>query len=244
MVEGGKRLLEREARRLGLPLKKLREGDRFAALLSEHGLSREDDLYAAIGYGRLSPRDLLAPLTHPEEARQQPVSRPVALLGDDSTIFVKGHNDFLTYRGNCCNPLPGDEIVGYVTRGKGVSVHRVDCPNVRRLLLSPDRQVEVEWGSRTGSYAVAVHIAFEDRPAMLASVSQTVSELGANIRSCQLNTDQEQLGTVDLVVEVGDRSQVDKVLSSLRRIPGVISAGTASAPTVRPGRATTRFSVQ
>jgi len=244
VVEGGRRLLEREARRLGLPLRQLREGERLAALLAEHGLSREDDLYAAVGYGRLSPRDLLAPLHQPEEAAPQKVTRAVAAVGDESTIVVKGHNDFLTYRGNCCNPLPGDEIVGYVTRGKGVAVHRADCPNVRRLLLSLERQVEVEWGSRTGAYAVAVHIGFEDRPAMLTAVSQAVSALGANIRSCHLHTDQDQLGTVDLVVEVGDRSQVDKVLSSLRQIPGVISAGTAAAPAVRPGRAATKLSVQ
>jgi GTP diphosphokinase / guanosine-3',5'-bis(diphosphate) 3'-diphosphatase len=245
IVDGGRRLLEREARRLGVSQKTLHDAERMAHALADHGLGREEDLLAAIGYGRLSPREVLGPfLPVAEPVAPSRPARVVSLLEDGTTIAVKGHNDFLTYRGHCCNPLPGDEIVGYVTRGKGVAVHRADCPNVRRLLVTPERQVEVEWGSSTGSYAVSVQISFEDRPGMLAAVSQAVTAQGANIRSAHLATSDDRTGSVDLVVEVGGRSQVDRVLTAVRQIAGVIGASTAATPAVKPGSAASRFSLQ
>ena len=231
VVEGGRRLVEREARRLGLSFKQIREGEKFAHVLSEHGFPKEDDLYAAVGVGRLSPRDLFAPFVRAEAPPAPvPASRVLPMGRDETVIVVKGHRDFLTYRAACCNPLPGDEVVGYITRGRGVAVHRASCPNVRQLLHQPERRVEVEWGSATGSYGVAVEVGFEDRSGMLAAVSQAVSSAGADIRSCHLATEADQLGSMELIVQIRDRDHLEKVLGAVKRIPGVTRAETAASP--------------
>jgi (p)ppGpp synthase/HD superfamily hydrolase len=112
-------------------------------------------------------------------------------------------------------------------------VHAAQCPNVQRLLFTPEREVEVEWGGEAGSYPVPVHITFEDRPGMLASISQAVAVEEANVRSCHLATQEDRLGTADLVVEARGRRHLEKVLGALRRVPGVITADGSALP---PGR--------
>jgi GTP pyrophosphokinase len=135
--------------------------------------------------------------------------------------MVKGQRDLLTYRAQCCNPLPGDEIVGYITRGKGVAVHAANCPNVRKLLFTAEREVEVEWGGVTGAFSVPLHVSFEDRPGMLAAISQAANGENANIRSCHLATHEGQIGTADLIVDVDGRDHLERLLVVLRRLAGV-----------------------
>jgi len=229
-VEAGRRLLDRECRKLGVAAKELRENGRMAQLASDHGFGKEEDMMAAVGFGRLSVRDLLAPFVRTRPAQPAPVPKGRAALTEAPVITVKGQSDLLTYRAQCCNPLPGDEIVGYVTRGRGVAVHATQCPNVRKLLFTPDREVAVEWGGETGAFAVPIAVGFEDRPGMLAALSQAASGEDANIRSCQLNTHEDQLGTADLVIDVNGRRHLERVLAVLRRIPGVttVEAGFSS----------------
>ncbi len=224
-VEAGRRLFDRECRKLGLAVKEFREDGRMAKLASDHGFGKEDDLLAAIGFGRLSLRDVLAPFVRTKAPQPAPApgARARAAVADGSVITVRGQRDLLTYRAQCCNPLPGDEIVGYVTRGRGVAVHAANCPNVRKLLFTSEREVEVEWGGVTGAFAVPLHVGFEDRPGMLASLSQAANGEDANIRSCHLATNEDRLGTADLVVDVNGRSHLERVLTALRHIPGVTS---------------------
>ncbi len=224
-VEAGRRLFDRECRKLGLTVKEFREDGRMAKLASDHGFGKEDDLLAAIGFGRLSLRDVLAPLVRSKtpQPAAAPGARARAAVADGSVVTVRGQRDLLTYRAQCCNPLPGDEIVGYVTRGRGVAVHAANCPNVRKLLFTSEREVEVEWGGVTGAFAVPLHVGFEDRPGMLASLSQAANGEDANIRSCHLATNEDRLGTADLVVDVNGRSHLERVLAALRHIPGVTS---------------------
>ncbi|HQT93698.1 MAG: hypothetical protein B7Z61_07670 [Acidobacteria bacterium 37-71-11] len=224
-VEAGRRLFDRECRKLGLTVKEFREDGRMAKLASDHGFGKEDDLLAAIGFGRLSLRDVLVPLVRIKAPQPPPVpgARARAAVADGSVITVRGQRDLLTFRAQCCNPLPGDEIVGYVTRGRGVAVHAANCPNVRKLLFTSEREVEVEWGGGTGAFAVPLHVGFEDRPGMLASLSQAANGEDANIRSCHLATNEDRLGTADLVVDVDGRSHLDRVLTALRHIDGVTS---------------------
>jgi len=221
-VEAGKKLLERECRKLGVSLKQLREDERLAQMAAEHGYGKEEDLLAAIGFGRISLRDLLAPLvrTRPVTPVPSPKGRAAA-VPEGSVIMVKGQRDLLTYRAQCCNPLPGDEIVGYITRGKGVAVHAANCPNVRKLLFTAEREVEVEWGGVAGAFSVPLHVSFEDRPGMLAAISQAANGENANIRSCHLATHEGQLGTADLVVDVDGRDHLERLLVVLRRLAGV-----------------------
>jgi len=237
-IDAGRRLLEREARKLGMTLKQLREDGRLAAITAEHGFGKEDDILAAIGYGRISPRELLAPkLPAGEGLPSPPKTLPAPASPGDAVILVKGQTGLLTFRARCCNPLPGDDIVGYITRGRGVAVHAASCANVRRLLFSAEREVEVEWGSETGAYAVPIHVAFEDRSGILAGISQAITGEGGDIRSCHLATHDAGLGTVDFVVQVHDRDHLRRILTAIRGVSGVASADSRSTRRTRPGDA-------
>jgi GTP diphosphokinase / guanosine-3',5'-bis(diphosphate) 3'-diphosphatase len=226
-VDAGRRLLDRECRKLSLPMKVLHDGESLRKIVAEHGFAKDEDLFAAVGFGKLSPRDVLAPfIKAPPAAVPAPEPAPArsrASKGGQAVIVVKGQRDMLSYRAHCCNPLPGDQIVGYVTRGRGVAVHAAHCPNVRRLLFTPEREVEVEWAAEAGVYAVPLHVSFEDRPGMLAAISQCASGEDANIRSCHLSTNDDGLGVADLVLDVHGRDHLERVTASLRRITGVMS---------------------
>jgi GTP pyrophosphokinase len=227
-VDAGRRLLERECRKLSIPLKVLGDHESLARIVAEHGFGREEDLFAAIGFGRQSPRDVLSQFV---KAPPAPAAAPVRTRpakGGQAVIVVKGQRDMLSYRAHCCNPLPGDQIVGYVTRGRGVAVHAAHCPNVRKLLFTPEREVEVEWAAEAGVYAVPVHVSFEDRPGMLAAISQGATAEAANIRSCHLSTNDDGLGMADLVLDVRGREHLEKVVVALRRVNGVMTVDTDS----------------
>jgi len=226
-VEAGRRLLERECRKLSLPQKLLHDREAVGKLAAEHGFGKEEDLYAAVGFGRLSSRDLLASLARtPQPVAPAPPPKARPAKGGQAIIVVKGQRDMLSYRAHCCNPLPGDQIVGYVTRGRGVAVHAAQCPNVRRLLFTSEREVEVEWAAEAGLYAVPLHVSFEDRPGMLAAISHSAAAEEANIRSCHLSTHDDGLGVADLIVDVKGRDHVERVVSALRRVSGVMAVET------------------
>ena len=227
-VDAGRRLLERECRKHSVPLKVLRDHDAMAKIGADHGFGKVEDMQAAIGFGRLSPRDVLAPFVKasaPAAPAPAP-ARPRPAKGGQAVIVVKGQRDMLSYRAHCCNPLPGDQIVGYVTRGRGVAVHAAHCPNVRKLLFTPEREVEVEWAAQAGVYAVPVHVGFEDRPGMLAAISQGAAGEDVNIRSCHLSTNDDGLGMADLVLDVRGRDHLEKVIGALRRVSGVMTVET------------------
>ncbi|MGC8917159.1 MAG: RelA/SpoT family protein [Thermoanaerobaculum sp.] len=218
----GRKLLEREAKRLGLPVHKGLEGFNLKDLASEHGFAKEEDLLAAVGFGRLSAREVMAPFARDKrEAEQGPPPKTRPSPGAEAlTVEVRGDRDLLTFRARCCRPLPGDPIVGYVTRGRGVAIHRRDCPNVRRLALAPERQIEVSWGAAGGPYPMPLHVTFEDKPGMLAAISQAITSAGSNIRSCHLATE-DRCGVVNLEVDVTGRDHLEKLMGLVRRIPGV-----------------------
>jgi len=149
----GRRLLEKEARQTGISLKKIAQED-WQRVAAEYGAGRVDDLYAGLGYGKWSARQVLGKVTGqhlpPPSEEQQPKPSIKRLLGmDEATILVKGHDDLMVYRSKCCNPIPGDDIIGYVTRGRGIAVHSKSCPNVENLLYEADRRIVVEWAGST-----------------------------------------------------------------------------------------------
>ncbi len=152
-MEIGRRLFDKEIRKYGLSLRKVTEGREFADYLAGEGLAKLDDLYSRIGFGKTEPRQVLERVVSLEKL-EEPAEKPGRLrqavskilpFGAAGPLTVKGHGDMLAYLAKCCNPLPGEEIVGYITRGRGVSVHRVDCPNVQNLLYNPEREIEVKW---------------------------------------------------------------------------------------------------
>ncbi len=177
-VEIGQKSLEKEARRMGVSLGRLSQND-LASVASEYGVSKTDDLYAALGFGRFSARQVLQKVMPEDNAPETSLPLPLppripqlqgdsALSNGDLTIHVKGADDVLVYRAKCCNAVRGEQIVGYITRGKGIAVHSSQCPNVQKSLYEPERKISVEWArSASDPLPVKVVIYTDDRPGIL-----------------------------------------------------------------------------
>jgi len=229
-TEVGRRLLEKEARQFGRSLKKIPEAD-LLRVAAEYGCAQIEDLFADLGYGKYSPRLILAkatgqtPVETPEKPAPSPpriVSTVKRMLGlEDAAVLVRGHGDLMVYRAKCCNPIPGDEIVGYVTRGRGVAVHSVACPNVENLLYQAERRIAVEWaGSSKATFPVSLTMRTQDRPGMLADITTAISEAGSNIRTLDSRPDNLN-ARVDATLDINDRKQLERILSSIKKIKGV-----------------------
>jgi GTP pyrophosphokinase len=134
------------------------------------------------------------------------------------------------FRARCCNPIRGEKIVGYVTRGKGVSVHAASCPNVVNLLYDPERRIDVEWdkGSDASPYTVRLSLQVEDRKGILADVTSKIAGINTNIRNVEASTDDDQMGRIDMTVEISDVKHLQKVIKSLRSVDGVVDVERAS----------------
>ena len=223
----GRRLLEKEARQAGVSLKKI-SGEDLQRVATEYGCSRVEDLYADLGYGKWSARQVIAKATgqplpaNLDEKPPKPASNIRRMLGlDEAAIIVRGHDDLMVYRSKCCNPIPGDDIIGYVTRGRGIAVHSKNCPNVENLLYEADRRIPVEWASSThAEFPVRLRIITEDRPGMLASITSIISETGANIRTFE-SGGEDIRARIEVALDVRDRKQLEHILARIKRIPGL-----------------------
>ena len=241
-VEIGRKLLEREARKFKVPQSQISDQD-LGRLANEYGVATATDLLAALGLGKHSARHLLNKLapgsTTLPEAEPAPEIKPgtaaamsdavrkLHLTGSDS-LQVEGQNDMLVYRARCCNPIRGEEIVGYVTRGKGVAVHARGCPNVQNLLYESDRRINVEW-SRVGGeaagrpqrYPVKITVSCDDRPGMLKELIAVISDDNANISGVDIRKDENGDSVVELIAEAEDLGHLNRMVLGLRRVPGV-----------------------
>ncbi|MDL2717487.1 MAG: bifunctional (p)ppGpp synthetase/guanosine-3',5'-bis(diphosphate) 3'-pyrophosphohydrolase [Acidobacteriota bacterium] len=233
-LEIGRRLLERELKKWKKSLAKLLEAKAFDPLLGDFGAGKVDDLIADVGYGKIAPRALVARLlpetAAPPEGAPKPsrvaaissVVRRVLPFGAATGIRVKGENDLLATLAKCCQPVPGDDVVGYVTRGRGVSVHATTCPNVRTLLFDPGREIPVEWEkAKNATVTVDLEIRTEDRQGMLARITQVLSAANSNIRSIEARTSRDGNASIEASVTTQDRRHLDRLLVSLRALPGV-----------------------
>src|SRR5207302_6351764 len=183
-IEIGKKILEKEARKFKVNLKKLVEEGQLLKAAPEYGCTKLEDVYSALGFGKLSARVLLGKLVPQEELKEVPDERitkftsavkKVFRISSDATIQVKGINDLMVYRAKCCNPIRGEEIVGYITRGKGVAVHSKNCANIQNLLYDAERRIEVLWaGPKYSLYPVDLTLETEVRPGMLADVTAAI----------------------------------------------------------------------
>ena len=143
------------------------------------------------------------------------------MLGmDDAAIVVRGHDDLMVYRSKCCNPIPGDDIIGYVTRGRGIAVHSKNCPNVENLLYEAERRIPVEWADSTqATFPVRLRIFTEDRPGMLAGITSIISETGANIRTFESGGDDNTRARIEVALDVRDRKQLEHILAAHQAHP-------------------------
>jgi len=197
-------------------------------------VARVDDLLAEIGYGKIPPRAVVQKLFPQEEpsAEKAGSSRTDALkkavrkilpIGGTG-ILVRGENDLLATLAKCCRPVPGEEIVGYVTRGRGVSVHSAACPNVRNLLFDPSREIEVDWHVGKGvSFTVDFEVQVEDRPGILARITQVISDAGSNIESIEARTSPGKTAVIEGSVTTPDRRHLDRLFLAIQSVSGVAS---------------------
>jgi GTP diphosphokinase / guanosine-3',5'-bis(diphosphate) 3'-diphosphatase len=229
-TEMGRRLLENESRNFPKGLKKISAED-LQKLSEEYGLSRVDDLFASVGFGKFSARQVLSryfgePNKDAEKAGEdaQPtlVKTVKRMLGfGEAPLIVKGQDDLLVFRAKCCNPIPGDDIIGYVTRGRGVAVHTRTCPNVQNLLYQTERRIAVEWGSENAAtFPVELQIRAKDRPGLLADITAVISGAGSNIRTLESRPDKLN-ARVEASLEISDKRQLESILANIRRIQGV-----------------------
>jgi GTP pyrophosphokinase len=234
-IEIGQKYLEKEARRLGVQLSKVQRSDLEKAA-ADYGVSKIEDLYAALGYGKFSARQALqkmAPQQIKEEQMELPKAVPEPVPGGatpltrtdgDAVIKVKGVDDLLVYRAKCCNPIRGEAIVGYVTRGKGIAVHSKMCPNVQNLLYDVERKIEVEWARNTAdSFPVRIVVHTDDRPGLLAQITSVVSAENTNIRSLEARAEGNAAdgALVEMTVDIRDKKQLEKLVAAMRRISGI-----------------------
>ena len=230
-LELGRRLFDKEARRFNVD-KGLVNDEALLKIAAEYGTQRVDDLLAAIGYGRVMARTVLARLVGQDALREKAPDGAIASVfkrvlgaGGDQKIKVRGVEDLMVFRARCCNPIRGERIVGYITRGKGVSVHSATCPNVVNLLYDPDRRIEVEWdkGVDGSPYTVRLRISVEDRRGILADVSSRIAKINTNIRDVEATVGTDSRGSIRMTVEINDVKHLEKVMKSIKNIEGVLA---------------------
>ncbi len=225
----GKELTEREFRKHKVSTKSAAEDGKLQAALSKLGFAALEDFYAAVGYGKVTPHALLSSLVPESELKIKPegvVARAVrrALGRGDGAIKVSGMEDMMISLARCCSPVRGEEIVGYISRGKGVSVHSVQCPNVEQLMYDSERRIDVEWTSgKDGQsvFDVKLLLDVEDQPGLLLKVVAAVAEEKTNIKNVEATTDETPDAQISMVVAVSDRKHMERILGRIRRIKGV-----------------------
>ena len=228
-VDLGRKMLEKEVRRFDLNPKRVLEAEAVCGVAGEFGVQRDDDLYAAIGYGKVAARNVLAKLVPQGELGEQKtdsglqsVVRRVFRPADDK-IKVKGFDDLMVFRARCCNPIRGEKIVGYVTRGKGVSVHSATCPNVVNLMYDAERRIDVVWDRATDDsvFTVRLTIHVEDRRGMLADITSKIAGIKISMRKVEATTSDDQ-GRISLTMDISDLKHLQRAIKAVKGIPGVL----------------------
>jgi GTP pyrophosphokinase len=230
-IEIGRRLLETEFRRHGMAPAQMMKSPELLHVAQQCGFDTTDDLAAAVGFGHVPTSQVIGKLTAPtgtpESVVQEkpPIQKAPAGKSDEKGVKVKGARDLLMQLSRCCNPVPGDRILGYITRGRGLTIHSVDCPNLEALDYDRARLVEVEWDNATpGTHAVKVSVITEDKTGVLANVSSAIAECHANISRAEITTREDRKAVLDFIVEISGIQHLDKVLKAIERVDGVITA--------------------
>lgn len=238
-IEIGRKLLEKEADRFRVSPKKLIANDgEMKRIANEYGLGRPDDLLASVGYGKTLPRNVLAKFLGPEkfaeldpdkrketriESGVKAVKRLIGL--NEEAIIVKGVDNLLTTRARCCNPLRGEDIIGYISLGKGIVVHNKRCKNVAQLMINKDRIVDVEWAKTDEKeiQSVRLLVTTENRTGMIAGITNAIAEIKTGIRDARASVSRDDRGLIEVTVEVFDKKHLDRVVLSIQQVPGIIS---------------------
>ncbi|GAB4273328.1 MAG: bifunctional (p)ppGpp synthetase/guanosine-3',5'-bis(diphosphate) 3'-pyrophosphohydrolase [Coriobacteriia bacterium] len=239
-VQKGKEDLAKILRKQGITYGAQESAKALQAVAEDMNYAKAEDLLAGVGAGKVSAKQVATKLIKrmaaegaPAEAGRVDVVPEGAPLvpprhkrrSSPTGVKVKGLDDVLVRMARCCNPVPGDEIIGFVTRGRGVSVHRVDCPNAEELLKEPERLIDVAWDSDTAAtYHVEIRVEAVDRPKLLYEISTVLAEAGVNILSASVNRDKQGISNLRFLFELGNMEQLSQILTRIRDIDDVFTA--------------------
>ena len=231
-MDTGRDMLQRELRKQGLPLKRLTTEDTLARVAADLKYPTIDAMLVAVGEGHVSPQSVAVRLTRlisqdeEEEVAEIPPARPVRLaVRSDKPVVVAGADDLWVNLARCCTPVPGDEIVGFVTRGRGVSVHRADCPNVKALAEQADRFIDVSWRPGKGtSFVVAIQVEALDRKKLLGDVATALGEHQINILSASSTVGKDRVAKLRFTFELADITHLAGILQSVKKVDSVFDA--------------------
>jgi len=232
----GKELVEKELKKHGLTHAELFKPEWVEIVLKKYTFQTLDDLYAGIGYGGITANKVISRLKEEyrkfvkEEETEPQAADPQKLLKEEQKkkkasengIIVKGIDNCLVRIAHCCNPVPGDAIVGYITRGRGVSVHRADCVNMADRNIGEDRIIEVRWNTvENASYLADLNLLANDRTSLIMDISNTIGEDKIPLKGINARTTREQIAIIDISLEITNTQQLDKIIKKLKRIVGV-----------------------
>ena len=235
-VDLGKTLFEQELKRHKVPLKTV-SNSVIQAKLGEFGKKKIEDFYSAIGFGSITPKKAVKPFL-PEGVDEEPnyaevqdnrIKRAIQKISRKSKnmVLVKGHNDILVNLSKCCNPIVGDAIVGYITRGRGITVHKKDCASFHKQNLNPERKMDVDWdtaGADRQIFNVYIRVYTENRSGMIAGVTNAIANSKTNVHNLKATVDNEQeMGIFDIVLEINDLNHLNRVVQNLKKVKGFIS---------------------
>jgi guanosine-3',5'-bis(diphosphate) 3'-pyrophosphohydrolase len=232
-MDEGKDLLQRQMRKQNVPFKRLATDDAMQQVVEDLKYPDLDSLYVAVGEGHVSPQSVVARLarlvagTPEEDVTEVPLARPVRITQPDISkgVMVKGLPDVWVRLGRCCTPVPGDHIVGFVTRGQGVSVHREDCPNVKTLRREPERMIEVSWSEgKPTSFVVAIQVEALDRTRLLSEIATVLSDQHVNILAANSTTGRDRITRLRFTFELADITHLSSILAAVKRIESVFDA--------------------
>ena len=232
-LDQGKDLLQRQMRKQNLSFKRLTTEEALEQVATDLKQPDLDALYVAVGEGHVSPQSVVARLSRQlsgsaeEDVTDVPLARPVRITQPDVAkgVMVKGLGDVWVRLGRCCTPVPGDQIVGFVTRGQGVSVHRADCPNVKTLRREPERMIEVSWAEgKSTSFVVAIQVEALDRTRLLSDIATMLSDQHVNILSANSSTGRDRITRLRFSFELADITHLSSLLASVKRVESVYDA--------------------
>lgn len=231
-IEKGKDLIEKEIKRIGISHDELFKQDYINAALDRYKFKNLEDMYASVGFGAISQVKIISRMleeyrkSHKEENIEQKIeeltNKRKNIKPSSTGVVVKGIDNCLVKLSKCCNPVPGDNIIGYITKGRGVSVHRTDCVNVKDLLKEEDRIIDVYWYTEKAvSYNVDITVYANDRSGLLAEVIQVLSNLKTKLMGLNSKATKEHIATIEISIEVENIEELNKVLKELRKVDSV-----------------------
>ncbi len=221
-MEIGKRLLERELKKARLNPKEVFKSDRIFLAVKEMQIATLDDLFVAIGYGRIGAAQVIRPLLPEPLIKEALVKEPHRETGKNA-VKIKGLGDILIHLSKCCAPVPGDPIIGFITRGRGISIHTVACPNIDHFDYDQDRLVEVTWDKETGiTHSVDISVLTVDQPGILAAVSTVISQAESNISRAEIITTHDRKAALQFSIDIRDTTHLEQVINNIEKVEGIL----------------------